>query len=243
MTIPTIPEEPQSVDYERCVSPEPTLSIPGTVCIEGNIGSGKSTLLDGLDQRGYWVEQEPVTERWGKHLPTLYSDQKRWGFTFQIEVVDWYKELVQKLQKSNQNTRTAVGGGHQIKIVERSPLSTYQIFGKNLRYQGNLSDWEMKLLGKVVESWAWTPEHTFYVDTPHEVAFQRLRKRDRAGEEGVPKELLRQLELRHKSFIGSTSCGEVHILDGRLGKKDLVQQAVNKLNEIRDRQSGSPRHL
>jgi len=69
-------------------SPKPSLYIPGTICVEGNIGSGKSTLLAGLKRLGYIVFEEPVESRWAEHLVTLYSDQKRWGFTFQIEVVD-----------------------------------------------------------------------------------------------------------------------------------------------------------
>lgn len=216
--------------FTRTPSPEPKLYLPGTICIEGNIGSGKSTLLAGLQEAGYWVAEEPVNEIWGEYLGTLYSDQKRWGFTFQIEVVDWYKGLVQRLQK--EVVKPAVGGGPGIKIVERSPTSTYQIFGKNLRRQGNLTPWEMKLLGKVVESWAWLPEHTFYVQTPYELAYERLRLRNRSGEEEVPIDLLQQLEIQHEEFMKSKYCGRAHYLDGRLGKKELVAQAISKIKEI-----------
>jgi len=222
----------EEVFVSRTPSPDPTLFIPGTICIEGNIGSGKSTLLGGLREAGYWVAEEPVKEIWGDYLGTLYSDQKRWGFTFQIEVVDWYKGLVQRLQKDP--VVTSAGGGVGIKIVERSPTSTYQIFGKNLRRQGNLTAWEMKLLGKVVESWAWLPEHTFYVQTPYELAFERLRLRNRCGEEEVPIELLRQLEIQHEAFMKSKYCGRAHYLDGSLSKKELVAQAIEKIKEIQN---------
>jgi len=206
----------------------PSSCIPGTICVEGNIGSGKSTLLSGLKKAGYIVYEEPVESRWAKHLVTLYSDQRRWGFTFQIEVVDWYKHLVEILQ--DRAGEPAVGGGRsKIKIVERSPISTYEIFGKNLRNMGYITDWEMKLLGKVVESWAWTPEHTFYVKTPYVDAYKRLKSRGREGEENVPMELLRQLELRHEAFTKSKLCGVVHVLDGRLSKEDLVAKAIEKI--------------
>jgi len=95
----------------RCQSPEPTLYIPGTICVEGNIGSGKSTLLAGLEKAGYIVYQEPVESRWAEHLITLYSDQKRWGFTFQIEVVEWYKHLVADLEERAETTHAAGGKG------------------------------------------------------------------------------------------------------------------------------------
>jgi len=129
-------------------SPKPSLCIPGTICVEGNIGSGKSTLLAGLKKAGYIVYEEPVESRWAEHLVKLYSDRKRWGFTFQIEVVDWYKHLVDELQKIAEKP----AGGDKVRIIERSPISTYEIFGKNLWKMGDMTKWEMKLLGKVVES-------------------------------------------------------------------------------------------
>merc|ERR1719462_520034 len=97
-------------------SPKPSLHIPGTICVERNIGSGKSTLLAGLKRLGYAVFEEPVESRWAEHLVTLYSDQKRWGFTFQIEVIDWYKHLVANLKR--RADEPAVGGGEiKFKIV------------------------------------------------------------------------------------------------------------------------------
>jgi len=210
-------------------SPEPSLCIPGTICVEGNIGSGKSTLLAGLKKAGYIVYEEPVESRWAEHLVKLYSDQKRWGFTFQIEVVDWYKHLVGDLQK----TARKPAGGKNVRIVERSPISTYEIFGKNLKKTGNMTDWEIKLLGKVVESWAWVPEHTFYIKTPYADAYDRLKIRGREGEENVPIDLLRQLELRHEAFTKSKYCGVVHVLDGRLSREDLVAEAIKKIKVLK----------
>jgi len=219
------------IEQTSSYSAEPSLYIPGTICVEGNIGSGKSTLLSGLKKAGYTVFEEPVDSRWGQHLATLYSDQKRWGFTFQVEVVDWYKHLVGYLQETSD--KPAVGGGQcQLKIVERSPASTYEIFGKNLKNMGYLNDWEMKLLGKVVQSWSWIPEHTFYLKVPYADAYRRLKTRGREGEKNVPMELLNQLELRHEEFTKSRFCGKAHVLDGRLSKEEVVAQAIEKIREI-----------
>jgi len=53
-------------------------------------------------------------------------------------------------------------------------------------------------------------------------------------------ELLRQLELRHEAFMSSRFCGTVHVLDGRLGKEELVSQAVAKIKDIQiDQDAGS----
>ena len=68
--------------------------VPGVICIEGNIGSGKSTLLCGLKQRGISVFQEPVQTRWRDCLSTFYQNKSRWGFTFQVEVLEPPQALV-----------------------------------------------------------------------------------------------------------------------------------------------------
>jgi len=67
--------------------------VPFVVCVEGNIGSGKSTLLANLKQAGFNVISEPIDTIWGRYLPRLYEDLKRWGFCFQMEVMDWFRQL------------------------------------------------------------------------------------------------------------------------------------------------------
>jgi len=67
--------------------------LPYVICVEGNIGSGKSTLLKNLKRSGFTVIEEPVTDIWGQYLPQLYQDLKRWGFCFQMEAMDWFRQL------------------------------------------------------------------------------------------------------------------------------------------------------
>ena len=68
-------------------------------------------------------------------------------------MLDWYKHLVLDLQKKVVEPPVR-GGQGRLKIVERSPLSSMEIFGKNLQSMGNMTEWEMNLLRKVVDSWA-----------------------------------------------------------------------------------------
>jgi len=67
--------------------------LPYVICVEGNIGSGKSTLLTNLGKSGFTVIEEPVNDIWGQYLPQLYDDIKRWGFCFQMEAMDWFRQL------------------------------------------------------------------------------------------------------------------------------------------------------
>lgn len=70
--------------------------LPYVLCVEGNIGSGKSTLLQNLSRHGFTVIEEPVNDVWGQYLPRLYQDLKRWGFCFQMEAMDWFRQLQSK---------------------------------------------------------------------------------------------------------------------------------------------------
>jgi len=76
--------------------PKPKQMLPYVICVEGNIGSGKSTLLTNLGKSGFTVIEEPVSEIWGQYLPQLYEDIKRWGFCFQMEAIDWFRQLQSK---------------------------------------------------------------------------------------------------------------------------------------------------
>jgi len=76
--------------------PKPKQMLPYVICVEGNIGSGKSTLLTNLGKSGFTVIEEPVAEIWGQYLPQLYEDIKRWGFCFQMEAMDWFRQLQSK---------------------------------------------------------------------------------------------------------------------------------------------------
>jgi len=69
------------------------MGLPYVLCVEGNIGSGKSTLLSNLKKRGFTVIEEPVKDIWGQYLPRLYEDTARWGFCFQMEAMDWFRQL------------------------------------------------------------------------------------------------------------------------------------------------------
>ena len=53
--------------------------------IDGNIGCGKTTQLKILENIGFNVRYEPI-EDWP--LDLFYSDMERWGFLFQIVVLD-----------------------------------------------------------------------------------------------------------------------------------------------------------
>jgi deoxyadenosine/deoxycytidine kinase len=79
------------------------------IVIDGNIGSGKTTQLDILTNENFQVVKEPI-EKWP--LDLFYSDPERWGFLFQLIIL----QTLQCLPTDD------------MVIYERCPLSSKEIF-------------------------------------------------------------------------------------------------------------------
>ena len=60
-------------------------------------------MLKSLESEGFYVISEPVETVWGQYIPQLYADIKRWGFCFQLEVIDWFRQLYHKELNNNTN--------------------------------------------------------------------------------------------------------------------------------------------
>ena len=186
-----------------------------------------------MKQTGISVFQEPVQTRWKNCLSIFYHDKSRWGFTFQLEVLEWFnflRTLFISIRKNQATSSTTLPI-----LVDRSPMASYHIFAKDMQNSGHLTIWEADLLRRLVKNWGWIPEHTFFVHTPYKTALKRLKERDRTIEKDIQKDFLWQLELRHRAFIHSGLCGEVHILDGSLSKQELLTSAISEITAIYDR--------
>ena len=110
---------------------------------------------------------EPVEDVWKIPLQRFYSDPARWAFSFQIEVLKWFRKLrdtalwtpchdKRLIARNTHPAHPPLGCVIQqtpsdwIKIVERSPNVGFWVFSQNLHHQGNLSDKELRLPKDVV---------------------------------------------------------------------------------------------
>ena len=180
--------------------------VPKIVCIEGNIGSGKSTLLRGLQEHGFKILPEPLHE-WvdlfrddtGSILEHLYKDPKRWAFTYQIMAlytrVKAVKDAVLECQLYN----------IPILIIERSLLTTYQIFTKVLIQSGAIGPIEARLFRDVHESLLQgTGDMIYsciYVKTDPAICLERIQRRARNGEMSIDPDYLMRLHNRHEQWM------------------------------------------
>jgi len=177
--------------------------------IDGNIGSGKTTQLDLLaDRRGYTVQKEPI-EKWP--LDLYYSDPTRWGFLFQIIILQTLK---------------TVDSPNPV-IYERSPLSSRYVF------------WE--LMDKTPEEdlayctqhdlQGWEPDVYIYIDKSPERCYEHIQ--DRKGQEGDKAVSLDYLQCLHEKYhqmiTNNVKCDRKYIVDGNQSIEAVHQQIYNLL--------------
>jgi len=199
-------------------------SIPqfkNVICIEGNIGSGKSTLLRQLESRGYTVLQEPVNKTWYKYLPLLYSDPKRWGMTFQVEVLQWFDELRRKLLPALRNESCV--------IVERSAQSSFYIFVSNLYKCGQMCDWEYEKIKWIYQMAVWKPMKTLYLQLDTDECMTRIQLRNRKGEEGIPRDLIENLNYLHERVWARNTDKDIDVICLDAGQS--IQEVSRQANE------------
>ena len=178
--------------------------------IEGNIGSGKSTLLENLQtnlkneelvingvKKKVCFVQEPVDiwdsikDKNGNNMLTkYYSNQKKYAFSFQMMA---YISRLSLLKK-------AISEKYDIIITERSIFTDCNVFAKMLYDKGTMEDVEYSIYKKWFEEFlSELPEiNIIYIKTTPKVAYKRIKKRERVGEE-IPLEYLENCHTYHEN--------------------------------------------
>jgi len=194
--------------------------------VEGNIGTGKSTLLEILETQGNRkVIYEPVSE-WtsltnanGKNLlEEFYSDQERYAYTFQSIA---FRTRMKNIKNSSLGD-----------IVERSIFTDRNVFAKTCYEQGKMNDIEWK---DYCEWFDWLsegvqPEGYIYLRADPQVSYERIRKRNRGGEEMIPFEYIEELHNKHEKWLMNEK--NVIILDANKDFESDPTEFLSKLEVI-----------
>jgi hypothetical protein len=92
-------------------------------------------------------------------------------------------------------------------ICERSLLSSQKIFAENLVNEGILTEFEYEVYQELFREqeieWMY-PRETIYLDTTPEVCLQRIRHRNRVGEQKIDLEWLYKCKENHEEFFERT---------------------------------------
>ncbi len=169
--------------------------------LEGNIGAGKSTFLKLIGQQIPEIKTslEPVTDWeqavYGKSLlANFYQEPKRWAYTFETltmicRVQDYLKEQTDG----------------QPKIIERSVYSGFYCFALNSYTEGYLTDLEWSIyqewFSMLVPQKCIPPRGFIYLRVSPEVAYERIKKRNRHAEKTMSLAYLKLIHQRHESFL------------------------------------------
>ena len=203
--------------------------------IDGNIGSGKSTLIKKLKNELSSINnlkiiylQEPVDdwknikdENGINLIENYYKNQEKWGFSFQITTLISRIALLKNLKESN-----------IVIITERSISSDKNVFC-NMLYNNkiiNTLDYNiyLKWYNEFIKDYPITG--FIYVKTTPEKAYERVLKRKRVEEDGVPLDYLKECNDYHDNWLMNEK--NIKILDGNIDMKD--DELSNKwLNSIK----------
>jgi thymidylate kinase len=166
------------------------------IFVEGNIGTGKSTFLTQLSKE-FKVVLEPVDE-WsnmknanGKNiLEEFYSDPSRNAYLFQsIAFRSRMKNIVHK----------------EDAFIERSIFTDRNIFAKTCREDGLIGDIEwsdyVSWFDWLTTEFQVQPKGFVYLRCEPEVSLERIKKRNRPGEENISLEYLKKLHKKHDEWL------------------------------------------
>jgi len=163
-----------------------------TISLEGNIASGKTTLLSSLvspsaleDDLDVQAHYESPNETF---LDLFYADPERYGFGFQVHMLQTCQRLLRKAKESAERG--------SLSLVDRSPWGNRCFADCNFRL-GRLSYDEMRVYEEVYASEPLTIDLVVYLDVPPVETFQRCRQRGNTAEASIDLNYLEELDTSH----------------------------------------------
>jgi len=199
---------------------------PILISIEGDIGAGKTTLIDKLRKENptWHFIDEPVgtwqslkTEDGKNLLELFYENKERYSYTFQNcallsralnikrTIDDWIRLCSLNPEELQNN----------VFVTERCLETDFYVFAQMLRDDGlmNLVEWDLyKMWYNYVKQQSYPLSRIVYVSTPPEICHERIHIRGRKGEELIPIEYLKNLDLYQKRWLKGDD-NQIPVLD------------------------------
>lgn len=192
------------------------------ISIDGNIGSSKSTLLEYLRTNcpnEYVYVDEPLN-KWDQIqdengqtiLQKFYQDQTKYGFPFQTMA------LVSRLIAIRDAIAKNPG---KIIISERSLYTDKLVFAKMLFESGIIEDVNYQIYLSCFDAFiSQCPvDALIYIRTDAKICRERITKRLREGEQGIPIDYLENCEVYHDDMVKEMDRPTL-VLNGNIDLKD-----------------------
>ena len=204
------------------------------IIIEGNIGSGKTTFVNYISKNfnDATVNYEPV-EKWQSYkdeqdinlLNNFYNDQQRWGYTFQnMAFMTRVKDLIKPCDT-------------KYKFIERSIYTDRNCFALNCYETGKINkmEWEIYTdwFNWLSNSFDVKPDGYIYLRVKSDICLERINKRNRQEESGIPIEYLENIHIKHDDWLLNEKKIPVLVLDWNCSFdnniKDVIESFIKKL--------------
>jgi len=173
------------------------------IWVEGIIGCGKTTFSKEVGKRlNLRIIEEPVDSN--PYLEKFYKDPKKYAFGMQMHLL----HVRYAMQQIASYEATGAGGANGA-ILDRS-LSGDRVFAKLHCKAGNIDplDWQTyELAYSNMARSLLPPTVLIFLDVQPETAYDRMKKRNRAAESGVPIEYLRDLYHGYKELLQEAERG------------------------------------
>jgi len=180
--------------------------MPVIISVDGNIGSGKSRFIRFLEKKlvnetrkKVNILEEPVSiwesiknSNGENMVECFYANQEKYAFSFQMMA---YISRLSLLKE-------AIKNGYEIIISERSVYTDKNVFAKMLFDSKKIDELDYKVYQMWFDEFlADLPNfHYIYIKTKPEVAYYRVNKRARKGE-NIPIEYLQSCSEYHDNWL------------------------------------------
>jgi deoxyadenosine/deoxycytidine kinase len=191
---------------------------PGRIiAVAGNIGAGKSSLVEWLRQHFELVPFfEPNDEN--PYLSDFYADMP--GFAFRSQVFFLIRKF--RLHRLMEQEERDV-------IQDRTIYEDAEIFAANLHRQGTIDERDWKTyteLYTTLRDELRPPDLLIFLRCPVKVIQQRIKRRGRAFEQGVPTSYLKALDRLYTEWFQSYRQSPTLVID--TDRLDYVQNLFDR---------------
>lgn len=208
------------------------------ISVDGNIGSGKSTLIKFLKKKykNITVVDEPVNQ-WLSILDSdsknilqkFYEGSERYSYTFQnFAFITRSMNLIDKINSLKYKLFLK-----KVIITERSVETDKNIFAKMLFDTNQMTLLEYNMYNYWYEKLF--PEvkikNIIYLKTSPDIAFERIKKRNRIEEKDVTKEYIDTVHDYHEKWLNNKKYS-MCILDGNIENYKLHEKNIIKYIQL-----------
>jgi deoxyguanosine kinase len=148
------------------------------VILEGNIGAGKTTILNKITT-SFNKQFEPVEEF--TLLASFYADPVKYAMPLQIQVIEVHLDKESKITQST--------------IFERTVETSVHIFASMLHDDRILSTSQVNELNEYLKQ-SYMVSGFIYVDVDVDKCMERIKLREREGEEKITRQYLEKLKTK-----------------------------------------------